>query len=133
VTAPATKDRGELAKTLELALKAKLKREQLGIPFPELDFYLVQVVTKPTEMEALTAFEAIQKSHPSLLDIYSPYVLKADLGAKGISYRLRIGPIDTAASASNLCGQLKSQGVPDCSVVRFTQSPDDTLSTSLDR
>ena len=64
--------------------------------------------------------------------IWSP-VTQPDLGAKGVWYRLRIGPIDTAASASNLCDQLKSQGVPDCSVIRFTQSPDKTLSTSLDR
>ena len=43
-------------------------------------------------------------------------VQKADLGAKGVWYRLRIGPIADKAAAAKLCTQLKSQGLPDCLV-----------------
>jgi len=44
-------------------------------------------------------------------------VQKADLGAKGVWYRLRIGPIVDKTAAAKLCGQLKSQGHPDCLVM----------------
>jgi cell division protein FtsN len=44
-------------------------------------------------------------------------VQKADLGSKGVWYRLQIGPIVDKTAATKLCGQLKSQGHPDCLVM----------------
>jgi cell division protein FtsN len=59
----------------------------------------------------------MQQKYPSLLANYRPIVQKADLGAKGTWYRLRIGPITDKTAASKLCTQLKSQGLPDCLVM----------------
>ena len=59
---------------------------------------------------------AMQQKYPTLLANYRPMVQKADLGAKGVWYRLRIGPIADKTAATKLCTQLKSQGLPDCLV-----------------
>jgi cell division septation protein DedD len=77
----------------------------------------VQVASKKNQTEALASFADMQQKYPSLLGSYRPIVQKADLGAKGVWYRLRIGPIPDKTSASKLCTQLKSQGLPDCLVM----------------
>ena len=59
----------------------------------------------------------MQQKYPTLLASYRPMVQKADLGTKGTWYRLRIGPIADKTTATKLCGQLKSQGLPDCLVM----------------
>ena len=79
--------------------------------------YLVQIGSKQNQTEALATFADMQQKYPTLLANYRPMVQKADLGAKGVWYRLRIGPINDKATASKLCTQLKSQGMPDCLVM----------------
>jgi cell division protein FtsN len=59
----------------------------------------------------------MQQKYPSLLAAYRPMVRKADLGSKGVWYRLQIGPMNSKTTASKLCTDLKSQGLPDCLVV----------------
>jgi cell division septation protein DedD len=79
--------------------------------------YLVQVGSKKDQTEALATFADMQQRYPGLLGPYRPMVQKANLGSKGTWYRLRIGPIRDKSTASKLCSQLKSQGLPDCLVV----------------
>ncbi|MGB6907437.1 MAG: SPOR domain-containing protein, partial [Methyloceanibacter sp.] len=79
--------------------------------------YVVQVGSKQNQTDALATFADMQQKYPSLLASYRPMVQKANLGAKGIWYRLRIGPIGDKSAANKLCGQLKSQGHPDCLVM----------------
>jgi cell division protein FtsN len=79
--------------------------------------YLVQVGSKQDQTEALATFADLQQKYPTLLASYRPMVQKADLGAKGVWYRLRIGPIPDKTAATKLCGELKSQGLPDCLVM----------------
>ncbi len=79
--------------------------------------YVVQVGSKKNQTDALASFADMQQKYPSLLANYRPMVQKADLGAKGVWYRLRIGPIADKTAATKLCGQLKSQGLPDCLVM----------------
>jgi cell division septation protein DedD len=78
--------------------------------------YVVQVGSKKNQTEALASFADMQQKYPSLIGSYRPMVQKADLGAKGVWYRLRIGPIADKAAAAKLCSQLKAQGLPDCLV-----------------
>jgi cell division septation protein DedD len=40
----------------------------------------------------------------------SPDVQRADLGAKGIVYRLRVGPFSDRTAATDACVQFKAQG-----------------------
>lgn len=79
--------------------------------------YVVQVGSKQNQTEALATFADMQQKYPSLLASYRPMVQKADLGSKGVWYRLRIGPIVDKTAATKLCTQLKSQGHPDCLVM----------------
>ena len=79
--------------------------------------YVVQVGTKKNQTDALASFADMQQKYPTLLANYRPMVQKADLGAKGTWYRLRIGPIADKTTATKLCSQLKSQGLPDCLVM----------------
>ena len=79
--------------------------------------HVVQVASKKNQTEALASFADMQQKYPKLLANYRPMVQKADLGAKGTWYRLRIGPIAYKTAASKLCGQLKSKGLPDCLVM----------------
>ena len=83
---------------------------------PANTFYVIVLGSKPTENEALAAFGVMQRAQPALLARYRPMVQKADLGAKGIWYRLRIGPIRDKANASKLCYQLN---IPDCLVTTW--------------
>jgi len=53
----------------------------------------------------------MQQKYPTLLANYRPMVQKADLGAKGVWYRMRIGPISDEETATKLCGH-KSRGHP---------------------
>jgi hypothetical protein len=79
--------------------------------------YVVQVGSKQNQTDALATFADMQQKYPTLLANYRPMVQKADLGAKGVWYRLRIGPIADKGAATKLCSQLKSQGLSDCLVM----------------
>ena len=79
--------------------------------------YVVQVGSKKTVRDALLTFSDMQQTYPRLLASYRPMVQKADLGSKGVWYRLRIGPISDKDVATKLCGRLKSLGHPDCLVM----------------
>jgi cell division septation protein DedD len=79
--------------------------------------YLVQIGSKQSQTEALATFADMQRRYPTLLAGYRPTATKVDLGAKGVWYRLRIGPIPDKDTATTLCTQLKSQGLPDCLVL----------------
>ncbi len=79
--------------------------------------YVVQLGSNKSQTDALASFADVQQKHASLLGSYQPIVRKADLGAKGIWYRLQVGPMADKDAAYKLCGQLKSQGHGDCLVM----------------
>lgn len=61
-----------------------------------------------SESEAKTAFAKMQQKFPQLAG-KSPIVVKADLGAKGIFYRLRVGGI-AADEVKSFCSGLSAKG-----------------------
>lgn len=50
----------------------------------------------------------MQKSHPDLLGDLRLTVQKADLGTKGVYYRIQAGPIPDRTTAEDVCAELKS-------------------------
>lgn len=78
--------------------------------------YVVQVAARRSQTDALAAFADIQQKYPRLLDGYRPIIKRADLGDKGVWYRLNVGPVESKKVASSLCGQLKSAGMRSCLV-----------------
>ncbi|MBI2716330.1 MAG: SPOR domain-containing protein [Rhizobiales bacterium] len=72
--------------------------------------YAVQVSSHPSEAEAQAAFRGLQGKYPGQLGGKQPLIRKVDLGAKGIYYRVMVGPFATGNEASTLCSSLKAAG-----------------------
>jgi cell division septation protein DedD len=70
----------------------------------------VQLSSAREEKVAWGTWEKLKARHKALNDM-KPLVIKADLGKKGIYYRLRVGGFDTKADAQSTCGKLKSRGL----------------------
>jgi tetratricopeptide (TPR) repeat protein len=70
----------------------------------------VQLSSARDEKLAWGTWEKLKARHKALGDM-KPMVIKADLGTKGIYYRLRLGGFDTQAAAQSACGKLKSRGL----------------------
>ncbi len=69
----------------------------------------VQLGAYKSDKEARDAFVKMQKKFSSLAG-KTPVVVKADLGAKGIFYRLRVGGFASDADAKKFCGGLSAKG-----------------------
>ena len=69
----------------------------------------VQLASEKSESDALAAFEHIRNEHQTILGGLRPQVTKAELGAKGTYYRVRIGAKSQQA-ANKLCASLQAAG-----------------------
>ncbi len=76
---------------------------------------LIQLGALKTEADAQAEWKRLVARNGNLLAGLSPSVQKADLGAKGIFYRLRGGPVSAEQGAA-LCVKLKAAG-QSCMVV----------------
>ena len=72
--------------------------------------YLVQLSSQRSEEQARAAFNGLKRRYPSLLGGFEPNIQRADLGDRGIYYRVRVGPMSDQAGATQVCEQLKSSG-----------------------
>jgi hypothetical protein len=72
--------------------------------------YAVQVSSQRSEVEAQTAFRALQTKFPDQLGGRQSLVRRADLGDKGIFYRALIGPFASMEQAAAMCSSLKAAG-----------------------
>lgn len=77
----------------------------------------VQIASADSENGAWSAWKKMQSRHPLLADA-KPVVVRADLGTKGIFYRVRLGGFAGKDAAQNTCMKLKSKGVA-CFVSKF--------------
>jgi cell division septation protein DedD len=64
-----------------------------------------------SEAEARKEWERLLRANSDLLGSLSPSIVRANLGAKGVVYRVQAGPLANAAAASELCGKLKARKV----------------------
>jgi cell division septation protein DedD len=78
--------------------------------------FLVQVSSQRSEDSALTTFRDLQARYPAILGSYQAVIQRADLGERGVYYRVRVGPF-SGDDAERLCGDLKSAG-GDCILAR---------------
>jgi hypothetical protein len=72
--------------------------------------YVVQVSSQRSEADAQASFRSLQEKFPSQLGGRTVIVRRADLGAKGIYYRVVTGPFASAGEADQFCGSLKAAG-----------------------
>lgn len=79
--------------------------------------YVVQVAASRNEQDARSTAASISQRYAAALGSYAPVVERADLGDRGIYYRVGLGPMSSQSDAGSLCARLKSSGL-DCFVRR---------------
>jgi hypothetical protein len=90
--------------------------------------YWLQLVSHRDEAMSRTELQRIQGSVGALLANVGNRIQRADLGTRGIYYRVQVGPFASATEAGQLCAQLKARQI-DCFLatpepaVRTTQPP----------
>lgn len=84
--------------------------EAAAEPAPHLTGWSVQVASASTEDAAWSTWKKMQQRYKSLAG-QKPVVVRADLGAKGVFYRVRLVGFDSQGDASGTCSRLKSKGV----------------------
>ncbi|MFN3214571.1 MAG: SPOR domain-containing protein [Henriciella sp.] len=78
--------------------------------------YQVQLSALRSEDAAQSAWKSLQNTAPDLYAGAELDIQRADLGAKGVFYRLRIGSFADRATAKGFCADVKATG-KDCMVV----------------
>ncbi len=73
--------------------------------------YMVQLSAVRTEQAALSEWARLSKKHPDVLGALKPIIQRADLGDKGIFYRVRGGWLASRAEAKTVCNELKKRNV----------------------
>lgn len=84
--------------------------------FAASGIYRVQVAAFRSEEAAETAWKKSRQSEPALYADADRHIQRADLGAKGVFYRLRVGSFDDRDKASAYCDAIKASG-SNCIVV----------------
>ena len=90
-------------------------------PLPQFAFsdggeYLVQLAAFRTQDAAESAWSRVSKKSPALYSGAGKRIQRADLGAKGVFYRLRVGAFSERAEAAAFCEAVKESG-ENCIVV----------------
>ncbi len=88
-----------------------------GVSGTSVAGFRVQLAALKTEDEARRAAIKLQRQNGDLLGHLKMSVVRADLGAKGVFYRLQAGPLSGADAAGDLCAKLKARKLG-CLVVR---------------
>jgi tetratricopeptide (TPR) repeat protein len=94
----------------EQSLAAETEQEEPAKEAAELKGWTIQVASAVSEDAAWSTWKKIQRRSKTLADV-KPVVVKADLGKKGIYYRVRLTGYDGRSEASGVCSKLKKNGV----------------------
>ena len=81
--------------------------------------YVAVLSSRQSHMDALKSFADIQQKYASVLQGRTPDVRQANLGEKGVWYRVVVGPPGSRDSANSVCGQLKAQGYSGCWIMPY--------------
>ena len=79
--------------------------------------YFVQLASVRSDDGARNGWSRLQKAHAELFGDLVLDVQRADLGDRGIFFRIRTGPFPNRATAQDMCAQIKAAKL-DCFVVR---------------
>jgi hypothetical protein len=84
----------------------------LGGAFAQQPSFTAHVASATTLEDALAAYAHLKTLLPSIKD---PFVHQVDLGAQGVSFRVRVGGLMTKLQAEALCATILAVGHPSCS------------------
>jgi hypothetical protein len=71
----------------------------------------IQLASLRTPEAAKEEWSRLKREHPELLGKLTAVAVKADLGDKGVWYRVQTQSFDSAATAERLCADLKKQNI----------------------
>jgi cell division septation protein DedD len=77
----------------------------------------VQLASLRTPDEARDEWARLKHENPDLLGKLTAVAVRADLGEKGIYYKIEAGPLGSKADAARLCGEMKQRDLG-CQLVR---------------
>lgn len=89
----------------------------VAAPAVAAEGYAVQIVSLRSEKAAKDAETRLKERHADLLSDLDMSVQRADLGARGVFFRLQAGPFPNEATAQDMCAQLRAKRL-DCLVTR---------------
>jgi hypothetical protein len=72
--------------------------------------YRIQLAAVKTESDAGRLWKQLAAKYPDILNGLSPHLEKADLGAKGVYYRVQAGSFSDKVAARDICAKLKTKG-----------------------
>ncbi len=78
----------------------------------KIEGWLVQLSAQRKEPAAWDVWNKFEQRHAGIVSRYKPVVMRADLGTKGVYYRLRLAGFDTKSDAASVCSRLKAGGAP---------------------
>ena len=81
--------------------------------------FVAVLSSQKSRMDALKIFANMQEKYGDVLSSRTPDVQEANLGEKGVWYRLVVGPPGSRDAAAGLCTQLKTAGYPGCWVTSY--------------
>ena len=112
---PAPASQAQAAATPAPAPVAPTPPQTAAVPSPgagsDIKGYRLQVGAVKTPEIAKQELDRIKRQNGDLVGSLSLSVDRADLGDRGVFYRLHVGPIADAAQAERLCAQLRQRGV----------------------
>ncbi|WP_119458798.1 SPOR domain-containing protein [Rhodospirillaceae bacterium SYSU D60014] len=71
--------------------------------------FRVQLAALRTRVDAQTEWDSLQRRFPTLLEELQVNLQRADLGDKGVYYRVQAGPLPDRAAARSLCDRFEEQ------------------------
>ncbi len=104
-----TKKTVKATKAVKVVVKAPEKTEQ-KTSGPALSGWTVQLSSQRNSDAAWDVWKSLSARYGTLLRGQEATVVKADLGTRGIFYRLRVHQIDSKKQAARLCNRLKRKG-----------------------
>jgi SPOR domain len=77
----------------------------------------LQLGSVRSEGDARDEWARIKRANPDLLGQLTAVAVRADLGDKGVYYRILAGPVGDSPTAEKLCGELRQRRLP-CMIAR---------------
>jgi cell division septation protein DedD len=105
------------AKPLPAEPASKAAKPAVTRPQPAAGGFQVQLLAARSQDDAMAAWKKLQSKNSDVLAGMNGMVARADLGDRGVFYRLRVGPIANEQQAKSLCSTLSGRKVS-CLIVR---------------
>jgi hypothetical protein len=99
------------------AIEAKADKTTPDSPVAPSERVFVQVSAQKSESAAKSTYHGLRAKFPAIFGNLDPNIQRADLGNKGVFYRVRVGPF-ALADAQKICGSYKAVGGSDCIIAR---------------